>query len=450
MKVFIETLKNIWGIEELRNKILFTLGLLFIYRLGTFVILPGIDPNQLSQLAASGSEGIFGIFNMFAGGAFSRASVFALGIMPYISASIVMQLMTIAVPYFQKLQKEGESGRKKITQITRYGTVAVTLVQSSAYVQYLQFLTGNSILISPALFWASTTIILTGGTIFIMWLGEKIDESGIGNGMSLLIMAGIIATLPAALYQEVTMKLVGGSGAGMLILIAEFIALALIIAATVALIQAVRKVPVTYAKKIVGNTPIGGERQFLPLKVNIAGVMPIIFAQAFLFIPATVMQFFPGMEGSELIEQFSDFTSMPYTILMFVLVVLFTYFYTALIVNPSQISDDLKRNNGFIPGVKPGAETTEYIDSITSKITFPGAVFLGLIAIIPTFAALAGVGMQFSIFFGGTSLLIMVAVVLDTIQQVESHLLNRHYDGLTKSSNRSRVRSASARAKSKQ
>ncbi|HZH68704.1 MAG TPA: preprotein translocase subunit SecY [Chitinophagales bacterium] len=447
MKVFIETLKNIWSIEELRSKILFTLGLLFIYRLGTFVILPGIDPNQLSQLAASGSEGIFGIFNMFAGGAFSRASVFALGIMPYISASIVMQLMTIAVPYFQKLQKEGESGRKKITQITRYGTVAVTLVQSSAYVQYLQFLTGNSILISPALFWVSTTIILTGGTIFIMWLGEKIDESGIGNGMSLLIMAGIIATLPAALYQEVTMKLVGGSGAGMLILIVEFLALAVIITATVALIQAVRKVPVTYAKKIVGSTPIGGERQFLPLKVNIAGVMPIIFAQAFLFIPATVLQFFPSMEGSEIIEQFSDFTSMPYTILMFVLVVLFTYFYTALIVNPSQISDDLKRNNGFIPGVKPGAETTEYIDSITSKITFPGAVFLGLIAIIPTFAALAGVGMQFSIFFGGTSLLIMVAVVLDTIQQVESHLLNRHYDGLTKSNTRSRVRSASAKAK---
>lgn len=447
MKGFIETLKNIWGILELRNKILFTLGLLFIYRLGTFVILPGIDPNQLSQLAASGTDGIFGIFNMFAGGAFSRASVFALGIMPYISASIVMQLMTIAVPYFQKLQKEGESGRKKINQITRYGTVFVTLVQASAYVQYLQFLTGNSILISPALFWASTTIILTGGTIFIMWLGEKIDESGIGNGMSLLIMAGIIATLPASLYQEVTMKIGGGSGAGLLMLILEFIALAIIITATVALIQAVRKVPVTYAKKIVGNTPIAGERQFLPLKVNIAGVMPIIFAQAFLFIPATVMQFFPGMEGSEWVQKFSDFTSAPYTILMFALVVLFTYFYTALIVNPSQISEDLKRNNGFIPGVKPGAETTEYIDSITSKITFPGAVFLGIIAILPTFAALAGVGHQFSIFFGGTSLLIMVAVVLDTVQQVESHLLNRHYDGLTQASSRTRVRSASARVK---
>lgn len=442
MKGFIETLKNIWTIKELKNKILYTLALLFIYRLGTFVILPGIDPNQLSQLAESGSDGIFGIFNMFAGGAFSRASVFALGIMPYISASIVMQLMTIAVPYFQKMQKEGESGRKKINQITRYGTVLVTLLQASAYVKYLQFLTGNSILISPALFWASTTVILTGGTIFVMWLGERIQESGIGNGTSLIIMSGIIATLPGSLYQEVSMKLGGGSGAGFLLLIIEFIALAAIIIATIALIQAVRKVPVTYAKKIVGNTPMG-DKSFLPLKVNIAGVMPIIFAQAFLFIPATVLQFFPSVD-SGLIAKFSDYTSVPYTILMFVLVVLFTYFYTALIVNPTQISDDLKRNNGFIPGVKPGVDTTEYIDSITSKITFPGAVFLGIIAILPTFAGLAGVNSQFAVFFGGTSLLIMISVVLDTIQQVESHLLNRHYDGLTKSGVRNRVRTSSS------
>lgn len=443
MKGFIETIKNIWSIKELKFKILYTLGLLFIYRLGTFVILPGIDPNQLSQLAESGSGGIFGIFNMFAGGAFSRASVFALGIMPYISASIVMQLMTIAVPYFQKMQKEGESGRKKINQYTRYGTVAVTLLQASAYVKYLQFLTGNSILISPTLFWLSTTVILTGGTIFVMWLGERIQESGIGNGTSLIIMAGIIATLPGSLYQEVTMKLGGGSGAGLLLLIIEFLALAVIIISTIALIQAVRKVPVTYAKKIIGDTPVAGDRQFLPLKVNIAGVMPIIFAQAFLFIPATVLQFFPSVD-STLIAKFSDYTSLPYTILMFVLVVLFTYFYTALIVNPTQISDDLKRNNGFIPGVKPGVETTEYIDSITSKITFPGAVFLGIIAILPTFAGLAGVNSQFAVFFGGTSLLIMISVVLDTIQQVESHLLNRHYDGLTKSGVRTRVRASSA------
>lgn len=438
MKGFIETIKNIWSIKELKSKILYTLGLLFIYRLGTFVILPGIDPNQLSQLSESGGSGLFGIFNMFAGGAFSRASVFALGIMPYISASIVMQLLTIAVPYFQKMQKEGESGRKKINQITRYGTVFVTLLQSFAYVKYLQFLTGNSILINPILFYVSTMTILTAGTIFVMWLGERIQESGIGNGTSLIIMSGIIATLPGALYQEVSMKL-GGSGAGLLMLIIEFLALAAIVIATIALIQAVRKVPVTYAKKIVGDTPVG-EKSFLPLKVNIAGVMPIIFAQAFLFIPATLIQLFPNLIDERMGQKLSDFTSLPYTILMFFLVVLFTYFYTALIVNPTQISDDLKRNNGFIPGVKPGVDTTEYIDSITSKITFPGAVFLGIIAILPTFAGLAGVNSQFAVFFGGTSLLIMISVVLDTIQQVESHLLNRHYDGLTKSGSRARIR----------
>lgn len=438
MKGFIETIKNIWSIKELKNKILYTLGLLFIYRLGTFVILPGIDPNQLTQLSQSGGSGLFGIFNMFAGGAFSRASVFALGIMPYISASIVMQLLTIAVPYFQKMQKEGESGRKKINQITRYGTVFVTLLQSFAYVKYLQFLTSNSILINPILFYVSTMTILTAGTIFVMWLGERIQEAGIGNGTSLIIMSGIIATLPGALYQEISMK-ISGSGAGLLLLIIEFLALAAIIIATIALIQAVRKVPVTYAKKIVGDTPVG-EKSFLPLKVNIAGVMPIIFAQAFLFIPATLIQLFPNLIDERMGQKLSDFTSLPYTILMFFLVVLFTYFYTALIVNPTQISDDLKRNNGFIPGVKPGVDTTEYIDSITSKITFPGAVFLGIIAILPTFAGLAGVNSQFAVFFGGTSLLIMISVVLDTIQQVESHLLNRHYDGLTKSGSRARIK----------
>ncbi|MCO5232175.1 MAG: preprotein translocase subunit SecY [Chitinophagales bacterium] len=444
MKGFIETIKNIWSIVELRNKLLYTLGLLFIYRLGTFVILPGIDPRQLSQLSSAGTNNLFGIFDMFAGGAFGRASVFALGIMPYISASIVMQLLTIAVPYFQKLQKEGESGQKKINQMTRYGTVFVTLLQASAYVKYLQFLTGNSILINPALFWLSTTVILTGGTVFVMWLGEKIQDSGIGNGTSLIIMAGIIATLPASLYQEITLRISGGSGSGLLLLIVEFIALAAIILTTVALIQAVRKVPITRAKKMIGNTPVAGQRDFLPLKVNIAGVMPIIFAQAFLFIPATLIQFFPTLIDESLGQKLSDYTSLPYTILMFILVVLFTYFYTALIVNPTQISDDLKRNNGFIPGVKPGIDTTEYIDSITSKITFPGAVFLGIIAILPTFARLAGVNSQFAVFFGGTSLLIMVAVVLDTIQQVNSHLLNRHYDSLTKSGSRTRVRTASS------
>jgi preprotein translocase subunit SecY len=443
MKGFIETLKNIWTIVELRNKILYTLGLLFIYRVGTFVILPGIDPQQLSALAQSGGEGIFSIFNMFAGGAFSRASVFALGIMPYISASIVMQLLTIALPQLQKMQKEGETGRRKINQITRYGTVAVTLVQASAYVKYLQFLTGDGILISPALFWASTTIILTAGTIFVMWLGERIQENGIGNGTSLIIMAGIIATLPGALYAELATKIGGGSGGGLLMLVIEMVVLAAVVIGTIALVQATRKVPVNYAKRIVGSKQFGGVRQYLPLKVNIAGVMPIIFAQAFLFIPATVLQFFPESSGN-LLAQFQDYTSIPYNLLMFVLVVLFTYFYTALVVNPQQISDDLKRNNGFIPGVKPGVETTEYIDSITSKITFPGAVFLGVIAIMPAFAGAIGVNTQFAMFYGGTSLLIMVSVVLDTLQQVESHLLMRHYDGLTKTGTRIKGRNYSS------
>jgi preprotein translocase subunit SecY len=443
MKGFIETLKNIWTIVELRNKILYTLGLLFIYRVGTFVILPGIDPQQLSALAQSGGEGIFSIFNMFAGGAFSRASVFALGIMPYISASIVMQLLTIALPQLQKMQKEGETGRRKINQITRYGTVAVTLVQASAYVKYLQFLTGDGILISPALFWASTTIILTAGTIFVMWLGERIQENGIGNGTSLIIMAGIIATLPGALYAELATKIGGGSGGGLLMLVIEMVVLAAVVIGTIALVQATRKVPVNYAKRIVGSKQFGGVRQYLPLKVNIAGVMPIIFAQAFLFIPATVLQFFPESSGN-LLAQFQDYTSIPYNLLMFVLVVLFTYFYTALVVNPQQISDDLKRNNGFIPGVKPGVETTEYIDSITSKITFPGAVFLGIIAIMPAFAGAIGVNTQFAMFYGGTSLLIMVSVVLDTLQQVESHLLMRHYDGLTKTGTRIKGRNYSS------
>jgi preprotein translocase subunit SecY len=442
MKSFIETLKNIWSIEELRFKILYTLGLLFIYRVGTFVILPGIDPNQLEALAKSGGEGIFGIFNMFAGGAFSRASVFALGIMPYISASIVMQLLTIAVPQLQKMQKEGESGRRKINQITRYGTVLVTAVQASAYVKYLQFLTKDGILISPALFWASTTIILTAGTIFVMWLGERIQERGIGNGTSLIIMAGIIATLPGSLYAEVVTKL-GGSGGGLLMLLIEMIVLTGVIFGTIALVQATRKVPVNYAKRIVGNKQFGGVRQYLPLKVNIAGVMPIIFAQAFLFIPATMLQIFPDAQAG-ILGKLSDYTSLPYSILMFVLVVLFTYFYTAIVVNPIQISDDLKRNNGFIPGVKPGQDTTEYIDTITSRITLPGAVFLGIIAIMPAFAGAIGVNSQFAVFYGGTSLLIMVSVVLDTLQQIESHLLMRHYDGLTKTGTRIRGRNYSS------
>lgn len=445
MKGFIETLKNIWSIEDLRNKILYTLGLLFIYRVGTFVILPGVDPSQVEQLAGKSDGNILSLFNMFAGGAFSRASVFALGIMPYISASIVMQLLTIALPQLQRMQKEGETGRRKINQITRYGTVLVTLVQASAYVQFLRSLFGDAILINPALFWASTTIILTGGTIFVMWLGERIQENGIGNGTSLIIMAGIIATLPGSLLAEVLGKVTGGKGSDLLLLVIEMVILAGVIIGTIALVQATRKVPVNYAKRIVGAKQYGGVRQYLPLKVNIAGVMPIIFAQAFLFIPATVLQFFPEADAtSSLMNKFQDYTSIPYNLLMFVLVVLFTYFYTALVVNPQQISDDLKRNNGFIPGVKPGVETTEYIDSITSRITFPGAVFLGIIAIMPAFAGAIGVNTQFAMFYGGTSLLIMVSVVLDTLQQIESHLLMRHYDGLTKTGTRIKGRNYSS------
>lgn len=434
MKGFIETLKNIWSIEELRRKILYTLALLFIYRLGSFVVLPGIVPSELSNLDQDGSKGILGIFNMFAGGAFSRASVFALGIMPYISASIVIQLLSIAVPYFQRLQKDGESGRRKVNQITRGLTVLITIFQAIAYVQYLNFTLKSAIVISPVLFWISTTVILTAGTVFVMWLGEKIQDRGIGNGTSLIIMAGIIATLPGSMYSEIAGK-VGGQGGGLLILVIEMVVLAAVIIGTIALVQATRKVPVNYAKRIVGNKQFGGVRQYLPLKVNISGVMPIIFAQAFLFIPATIQQFFPEAQGG-LLSKFSDPVSLPYSALMFVLVVLFTYFYTAIVVNPVQISDDLKKNNGFIPGVKPGIDTTEYIDNVTSRITLPGAVFLGLIAIMPAFARAIGVNSQFAVFFGGTSLLIMVSVILDTLQQVESHLLMRHYDGLTKTGTR--------------
>lgn len=435
MKGLIDTLRNIFKIKELRDRILYTIGLVLIYRVGSFVILPGIDPNQIAQLSETGTGGLFGIFNMFAGGAFSRASVFALGIMPYISASIVMQLLTLAVPYFQKIQREGESGRKKINQITRVATIFITAFQASAYVKFLNFMAGEAITISPALFWASTTVVLTGGTMFCMWLGEKITDRGLGNGISLLIMVGIIASLPGALIAEFQAKVSGSSG-GLIFFFLEIVVLTLIIIATIALVQATRKVPVQYAKRIVGNKQYGGVRQYIPLKINIAGVMPIIFAQAFLFIPGTLAQLFPESQSGGFIAKFADYTSAPYNILMFLLVVLFTYFYTALIINPTQMADDLKRNNGFIPGVKPGKQTADFIDTIMSRITAPGSVFLGIIAILPAFAGSFGVNSQFAIFFGGTSLLIMVAVVLDTLQQVESHLLSRHYDGLTKSGTR--------------
>ncbi|MFN8296195.1 MAG: preprotein translocase subunit SecY [Chitinophagales bacterium] len=429
MKQFFDTLKNIFSIEDLRKRIFLTLGLIFIYRLGCFVVLPGVDPTKISS---AGAKGIFQIFDLFAGGAFTKASVFALGIMPYISTSIVMQLLTLAVPYFQKLQKEGESGRKKITQYTRYGTVLVTAFQGFAYVKFLYAQGIVSPEISQALFSLSTMIILIAGTIFVMWLGEQIQERGLGNGTSLIIMSNIISRLPASFWAEAKSRAITGSG--ILMLIIELTVLGLVIIGTIMLIQAIRKVPLSYAKQMSGgNNAYTQRRGFLPLKVNIAGVMPIIFAQAFLFIPGTIVQLYPDGAASGFLRKVTDFTSLPHNIIMFLMVVLFTYFYTALIMNPVQMADDLKRNNGFIPGVKPGANTAEYIDTVLSRITLPGSAFLGLIAIMPAFASMVGVNSQFAYFFGGTSLLILVSVVLDTMQQINSHLLSRHYDGLTKS-----------------
>ena len=431
MKQFLETLKNIFSIEDLRKRIFLTLGLIFIYRLGCFVVLPGVDPTKIAQ--SGGAKGIMQIFDLFAGGAFTKASVFALGIMPYISTSIVMQLLTLAVPYFQKLQKEGESGRKKITQYTRYGTVLVTGLQGFAYVTYLTHTLG---VVSPSislyLFTLSTMIILIAGTVFVMWLGEQIQERGLGNGTSLIIMSNIISRLPGSFWAEAKSR--ASTGSGILMLVLELAVLGGVVMSTIMLIQAIRKVPLSYAKQMSGgNSAYSQRRGFLPLKVNIAGVMPIIFAQAFLFIPGTIVQLFPDGSASGFLRQITDFTSVPYNVIMFLMVVLFTYFYTALIMNPMQMADDLKRNNGFIPGVKPGANTAEYIDTVLSRITLPGSIFLGFIAIMPSFAKIMGVNSQFSYFFGGTSLLILVSVVLDTMQQVNSHLLSRHYDGLTKS-----------------
>ena len=414
MKQFFETLKNIFSIEDLRKRIFLTLGLIFIYRLGCFVVLPGVDP---SRITAGKAGGFAQLFDLFAGGAFTKASVFALGIMPYISTSIVMQLLTLAVPYFQKLQKEGESGRKKITQYTRYGTVLVTALQGFAYVKFLYSQGIVSPSISTALFSMSTMIILIAGTVFVMWLGEQIQERGLGNGTSLIIMSNIISRLPGSFKDEVKTRI--STGSGILMLVLELAILGAVIISTIMLIQAIRKVPLSYAKQMSGgNSAYSQRRGFLPLKVNIAGVMPIIFAQAFLFIPGTIAQLFPDSAASGFLRQITDFTSLPYNIIMFLMVVLFTYFYTALIMNPVQMADDLKRNNGFVPGVKPGANTAEYIDTVLSRITLPGSIFLGFIAIMPSFAKILGVNSNFSYFFGGTSLLILVSVVLDTMQQI--------------------------------
>ncbi len=425
MKKLFTTLSNIWKIEELRERILYTLLILLVYRIGSFIVLPGVDHNSLNNQQAK--EGLLGLLNMFAGGSFSRASIFALGVMPYISASIVVQLLGIAVPYFQKMQKEGESGRKKITQITRYLTIGITALQAIGYLK--SQIAPDARLISDALFIPSSVIILTAGTMFVMWMGEKITDKGIGNGISILIMVGIIAQLPYGIGAEFLSRQ-NGSG-GLIAFFIEFVALFGVVIFTVLVIQGTRKVPVQYAKKIVGNKQYGGVRQYIPLKLNAAGVMPIIFAQAIMFIPSTIGSFFPNAQ-SPILASFSDYTSWTYNLTFAILIILFTFFYTAITINPNQMSDDMKKNGGFVPGVKPGKTTADYIDGIISRITFPGSIFLAIIAILPAFAIIAGVNSQFAHFFGGTSLLILVAVVLDTLQQVESHLLMRHYDGLMK------------------
>ena len=431
MKKLIQTLKNIWSIEELRNKILFTLMMIAIYRVGSHIVLPGINPNEI-KAGGSNSTGILGLIDAFSGGAFNNASIFALGIMPYISASIFMQLMTVLVPRFQKMQKEGESGRKKINQYTRFLTVGVTILQASAYVSYLRgMMQGGGMMAGfpAASFWLSTVVVLTAGTLFVMWMGEKITDKGLGNGTSLIIMIGIIARLPQSFLQELSAKSVRNGQ--ILVFIIEVAILIAIIMGCILLIQGVRKVPVNYAKQIVGNRQFGGARQFLPLKVNSAGVMPIIFAQAIIFIP-TIFASFDTSKGG-LLRALNDHSNFWYMVIYSIVVIGFTFLYTALIFNPKQIADNLKQNNGFIPGVKPGQPTTDYIGTIMDRITLPGAILLAFVGILPGIAQRFGVTQQFSTFFGGTSLLIMVGVILDTLQQIETQLLMRQYDGLMKS-----------------
>lgn len=440
MKRFIETLKNIYKIEDLRIRIINTIGFILIYRLGSYIVLPGIDPHQLDALQKQTSDGLLGLLDMFSGGAFSNASIFALGIMPYISASIVVQLLGIAIPYFQKLQKEGESGRKKMNQITRYLTIIITAAQAPGYIANIISQVPNEAItpfdpnvVNPSVFfWISTTLILVAGTMFVMWLGEKITDKGIGNGISLIIMVGIIARLPFALVGELFSRM-EEQGGGLVIFLLEIIILILVIITCILLVQGTRKIPVQFAKRIVGNKQYGGVRQYIPLKVNAAGVMPIIFAQAIMFLPLTLAGFAHSDSMTGFLSTFSDFNGFWYNFVFGVMIVLFTYFYTAVMINPNQMADDMKRNGGFIPGIKPGKKTAEYIDTVMSRITLPGSLFLAFVAIMPAIVRVFGVNSQFAQFYGGTSLLILVGVVLDTLQQIESYLLMRNYDGLSKS-----------------
>ena len=436
MKKFIETIKNIWSVEDLRTRILWTLALAAVYRFGSFVVLPGIDPNKLAQLHEQTNTGLMSLLNMFSGGAFSNASIFALGIMPYISASIVIQLFAFVVPHFQKMQREGESGRRKMNQYTRWLTIIILLFQAPSYLINLRMQAGGAL--NPGLDWTffiiSSTIILAAGSMFILWLGERITDKGIGNGVSLIIMLGIIARLPQAFGQELVARLNNLSGGGLIMFAVELVILMLVICAAILLVQGTRKVPVQYAKRMYAGQQVGGSRQYIPLKVFAANVMPIIFAQAIMFIPVTLLQMISGGENpSAALIALSDHTSVWYNIVFAALIIAFTYFYTAITMNPVQMAEDMKRNNGFIPGVRPGHDTAEYLDQIMSRLVFPGSIFLALIACMPAFAGLLNVSQEFAQFFGGTSLLILVGVVLDTLQQIESHLLMRHYDGLLSS-----------------
>ena len=434
MKKLIEYLKNCWKIEDLRQRLLITLLFTAIYRFGSFVVLPGINPSMLSKLQSQTAGGLMSLLDMFSGGAFSNASIFALGIMPYISASIVMQLLAVAVPYFQKMQREGESGRKKINWYTRILTVGILIFQAPSYLYNLKVQASQALAtgVSWTVFIFPATIILAAGSMFILWLGERITDKGIGNGISLIIMIGIIARLPQAFIQEVTSRFTAISGGGLVMFIIELRSLFAVICAAILLVQGVRKVPVQYAKRLVGNRQYGGARQYIPLKLFAANVMPIIFAQALMFIPLAIVQY-QSDNASWLVRSLLDNRSLLYNIIYVILIILFTYFYTAITLNPTQMAEDMKRNNGFIPGVKPGKDTAEYIDTIMSRITFPGSLFIAFIAVMPALAGLLDVQQAFSQFFGGTSLLILVGVVIDTLQQIESHLMMRHYDGLLNS-----------------
>ena len=445
MKKFIETLKNCWRIEDLRQRLLITILFVAIYRFGSFVVLPGINPSLLEKLQEQTSGGLMSLLDMFSGGAFSNASIFALGIMPYISASIVMQLLAVAVPYFQKMQREGESGRKKINWYTRALTVVILLFQAPSYLTYLKMQTEGALAsgISWSVFMVPATVILAAGSMFVLWLGERITDKGVGNGVSLIIMIGIIARFPQAFIQEIGSRFTAITGGGLVMFIVEILVLYAIVCAAILLVQGTRKVPVQYAKRLVGNKQYGGARQYVPPKLFAANVMPIIFAQALMFIPLAIVRY-QSENASYVVQSLMDNRSLLYNVIYVVLIIAFTYFYTAITLNPTQMAEDMKRNNGFIPGIKPGKDTAEYIDGIMSRLTLPGSLFIAFIAVMPALAGLLNVQQGFSQFFGGTSLLILVGVVIDTLQQIESYLMMRHYDGLLNSGHTRNATSVSA------